>query len=40
MQQASYSTKDPSNILSSQDISQHISIASIDPNMHTQTKQV
>ena len=40
MQQASYSIKDPINMLSSQDISQHISIAFIDPKTHTHTKQV
>ena len=40
MQQASYSNKDPINMLSSQNISQHIGIASIDPKTHTHTKQV
>ena len=39
MQQASYSNKDPINMLSSQNISQHISKASIDPNTHTHKKQ-
>ena len=38
MQQTSYLTKDPINILSSQNISQHISIASIDPKTHTHTQ--
>ena len=37
MQQASYSNKDPISMLSSQDISQHISIAFIDPKTHTHT---
>ena len=36
MQQASYSTKDPINILSSQNIFQHICKAYIDPK-HTHT---
>ena len=37
MQQAIYSDKDPINMLSFQNISQHISIASIDLNTNTHT---
>ena len=37
MQQASYSKIDPNKILSSQNISQHISKVSIDPKTHTHT---
>ena len=37
MQQVSNPTKDPINMLISQNISQHICKASIDPNTHTHT---
>ena len=40
MQQASYSNIDPINILSSQNISQHICKAFKIENTHTHTKQV
>ena len=40
MQQASYSTKDPIKILSSQKSTQNRCKAFIDPKTHTHTKQV
>ena len=40
MQKASYLNKDPINIINSQNISQHKSIATINPKANTHTQQV